>query len=187
MLRTITIAPKLRTGFECPHSKLNIWLKIQQSFTTQKRWRQDLYVCMFTGSAGLKNRARVSHLAVWQAVNGVGQPESCSGLGWKPEVLWRLAERRNLLDSGWWECVFSSSARRLTSRGSVEDPIQRYGKPFKRATPLILPRNRPFRHALSRLMTKQGNLLGTGRITSKSSWRNLTFYVSYCREKSKKL
>ena len=77
-------------------------------------------------------------------------------------MLWRLAERRNLLDSGWWECVFSSSARRLTSRGSVEDPIQRYGKPFKRATPLILPRNRPFRHALSRLMTKQGNLLGTG-------------------------
>ena len=77
-------------------------------------------------------------------------------------MLWRLAERRNLLDSGSWECVFSSSARRLTSRGSVEDPFLRYGKPFKRATPLILPRNRPFRHALPRLMAKQGNLLGTG-------------------------
>ena len=78
----------------------------------------------------------------------------------KLKVLWRLAERRNLLGSGWWECVSCSSARRVSSRSSVEDPTERYGKPLMKATPEF--RNGPCRKARPWWMARQENLLGTG-------------------------
>ena len=38
-------SPELNTDFECSQSKLEICLKSQQVFTTQKRWRQIVCFC----------------------------------------------------------------------------------------------------------------------------------------------
>ena len=89
------------------------------------------------GSLDVENRARLSYLAVWQAVYAAGQPNLLSGLVSTPEVPWRLAKRRNLRGFGWWERVLRCMGRRLACRVSVEYPIQRYGAPFLKSTPLF--------------------------------------------------
>ena len=43
----IKFYPEVNTDFESPHSKLEICHKSQHMFTSQKRWRQILYFCMF--------------------------------------------------------------------------------------------------------------------------------------------
>ena len=46
----IKFSPEFNKDFECPHSKMFICYKNLQVLTSQKRWRQILYFCMFSVS-----------------------------------------------------------------------------------------------------------------------------------------
>ena len=47
MTPVIKISDELHVDFKCLHSKLEICHNSHQVFTTQKRWRQILYFCIF--------------------------------------------------------------------------------------------------------------------------------------------
>ena len=55
----------------------------------------------------------------------------------KPEVLWRLANLKNLRGIDWLKLVLWSSGRRLKCEASVDNPTCKYGTPFFKPTPLI--------------------------------------------------
>ena len=42
-----TISPDLNMAFDCPYPTLEIYQNSQQIFTSQKRWRQIMHLCMF--------------------------------------------------------------------------------------------------------------------------------------------
>ena len=82
----------------------------------------------------------------------------------KPEVLWRLANLKNLQGIDWLKLVLWSSGRRLTREASVDNPICKYGTPFFKPTPLICIEKKRLKQAFVRFLAKQENLRDTGRL-----------------------